>query len=196
MVWVTHDLEEAGRSSDRVAVLLGGGVAQVGTPEDVFRHPESAAVARFLGLPNELPGVVEAGRLVLLGRPVHGYGPSAPYTVPAYLPGGVTVIFGAEGARLVPPGEGDLPACVLDVHHHPQGATVRVRLAVTPTGGPEGPADAFTCEISAGAQRAPRRGRTVGLALDPRHLHAFPVEDARASTPAGLRPGNTPTPTR
>ena len=48
-VSVTHDQEEALSISDRVAVLNGGHVAQVGGPEQLFQHPESRFVASFLG---------------------------------------------------------------------------------------------------------------------------------------------------
>jgi ABC-type sugar transport system ATPase subunit len=61
LLLVTHDLEDAGSLGDRIAVLLDGGLAQVGHPEEVFRAPASLAVCRFLGMPNEVRGVVERG---------------------------------------------------------------------------------------------------------------------------------------
>ena len=48
-VSVTHDQEEALSISDRVAVLNDGHVAQAGSPEQLFQHPESRFVASFLG---------------------------------------------------------------------------------------------------------------------------------------------------
>ncbi|WP_276261406.1 ABC transporter ATP-binding protein [Haloglomus litoreum] len=48
-VSVTHDQEEALSISDRVAVMNGGHVAQIGSPEGLFQHPESRFVASFLG---------------------------------------------------------------------------------------------------------------------------------------------------
>ena len=48
-VSVTHDQEEALSISDRVAVLDGGRLEQIGEPEGVFEHPESRFVASFLG---------------------------------------------------------------------------------------------------------------------------------------------------
>ncbi len=61
---VTHDFDEALRLGERVAVLADGRVAQAGTPEEVFRHPNSAFVARFIGAGN-----VIAGRVRWLGAP-------------------------------------------------------------------------------------------------------------------------------
>jgi len=48
-VFVTHDQDEAFAVSDRVAVMMGARLQQVGTPSDVWRHPASEQVARFLG---------------------------------------------------------------------------------------------------------------------------------------------------
>ena len=51
-LYVTHDQAEAMVISDRVAVLNKGRVAQVGTPEDLFRRPRSRFVAEFIGNTN------------------------------------------------------------------------------------------------------------------------------------------------
>ncbi|UWG49134.1 ABC-type spermidine/putrescine transport system,ATPase component [Halanaeroarchaeum sp. HSR-CO] len=48
-LYVTHDQAEALAISDRIAVLNGGRVEQVGTPESVYREPESRFVAEFVG---------------------------------------------------------------------------------------------------------------------------------------------------
>lgn len=48
-VYVTHDQEEAFAVSDRIAVMYGGQIQQVGTPRDIYGTPRSAFVARFLG---------------------------------------------------------------------------------------------------------------------------------------------------
>jgi molybdate/tungstate transport system ATP-binding protein len=61
---VTHDFDEALRLGDLVAVLSEGRIAQSGTPEHVFRYPNSAFVARFVGTGNVIAGTVrrtEAG---------------------------------------------------------------------------------------------------------------------------------------
>jgi molybdopterin-binding protein len=56
---VTHDFDEALRLGDSVAVLAEGRIAQHGPPETVFRYPNSAFVARFIGSGNVLAGTVE-----------------------------------------------------------------------------------------------------------------------------------------
>jgi len=54
-VFVTHDQEEAFVLGDRVAVLNDGRLAQVGTPDELYRHPVDRWVARFVGDANPLP---------------------------------------------------------------------------------------------------------------------------------------------
>lgn len=55
---VTHDFDEALRLGDVVAVLAEGRVAQLGSPDEVFRFPNSAFVARFIGTGTVLSGEV------------------------------------------------------------------------------------------------------------------------------------------
>jgi len=53
-VYVTHDQEEALTMSDRLAVFNDGRIEQVGTPADVYEHPETEFVAGFVGVSNVL----------------------------------------------------------------------------------------------------------------------------------------------
>ncbi|MEM7075576.1 MAG: ABC transporter ATP-binding protein [Pseudomonadota bacterium] len=53
---VTHDQDEALVMADRIAVLRDGQVAQVGTPHELYEHPGSHFVARFVGEMNFLEG--------------------------------------------------------------------------------------------------------------------------------------------
>src|SRR5690606_39153297 len=48
-VFVTHDQEEAMNLSDRIALFNNGRIEQVGTPEQLYREPETLFTARFLG---------------------------------------------------------------------------------------------------------------------------------------------------
>jgi thiamine transport system ATP-binding protein len=57
-VYVTHDQTEALAISDRVAVIDGGRIEQVGTPEAVYRDPASRFVAEFVGDNNLFDGEV------------------------------------------------------------------------------------------------------------------------------------------
>ena len=63
-VFVTHDQDEAFGLADQVGLLLDHTVVQVGTPEDVYLHPASLDVARFLGEANVLDGAASGGSVV------------------------------------------------------------------------------------------------------------------------------------
>ena len=53
-VYVTHDQEEALTMSDRLAVFNAGRIEQVGSPADVYEHPQTEFVAGFVGVSNVL----------------------------------------------------------------------------------------------------------------------------------------------
>jgi ABC-type Fe3+/spermidine/putrescine transport system ATPase subunit len=54
-VLVTHDLEEAMMLADRICVMRGGNVIQIGTPTDIYYRPANNFVAGFIGETNFLP---------------------------------------------------------------------------------------------------------------------------------------------
>ncbi|MCS6971948.1 MAG: sulfate ABC transporter ATP-binding protein [Turneriella sp.] len=58
-VFVTHDQEEALEVADRVAILNKGKVEQIGTPDEVYRHPKTAFVLQFMGNVNLFHGRLE-----------------------------------------------------------------------------------------------------------------------------------------
>ena len=60
---VTHDSEEAMRMADRVALMRGGRLLDVGNPAELYRSPGSLFAARFFSELNELEGTVRAGRV-------------------------------------------------------------------------------------------------------------------------------------
>src|SRR6204780_3246199 len=69
-LYVTHDHVEAMTLADRIAVLRGGKLLQVGTPRELYERPATSFVATFLGTPamNILPAGMDAdGRFVLAG---------------------------------------------------------------------------------------------------------------------------------
>jgi putative spermidine/putrescine transport system ATP-binding protein len=53
-VYVTHDQDEALTMSDRLAVFNEGGIEQVGSPAEVYEHPQTEFVAGFVGVSNVL----------------------------------------------------------------------------------------------------------------------------------------------
>ena len=73
-VYVTHDQEEALTMSDRVAVMTGGRIEQLGTPREVYEQPQTSFVADFLGVSNLMrarcdgDGRVEVGGVELVAQ--------------------------------------------------------------------------------------------------------------------------------
>ncbi len=57
-IFVTHDQEEALTMSDRIAVMNGGRVLQMGSPDDIYERPSSRFVADFIGETSFLAGMV------------------------------------------------------------------------------------------------------------------------------------------
>jgi iron(III) transport system ATP-binding protein len=57
-IYVTHDQKEALSISDRMAILEGGRIAQIGDPQSVYRRPTSRVVADFIGETNFLEGKI------------------------------------------------------------------------------------------------------------------------------------------
>jgi spermidine/putrescine transport system ATP-binding protein len=57
-VHVTHDQEEAMTMADRIVIMNGGHIEQLGTPSELYEHPRTTFVAGFLGVSNLLEGQV------------------------------------------------------------------------------------------------------------------------------------------
>jgi len=58
-IYVTHDQEEALSLSDRIVVMNGGRVEQIGPPFEIYNYPRTTFVASFIGQLNQLPVVVK-----------------------------------------------------------------------------------------------------------------------------------------
>ena len=67
-IMVTHDQEEALTMADRIVVMNQGVIEQVGTPIEIYREPETAFVADFIGTMNFVPGTLAGPGSVLLGE--------------------------------------------------------------------------------------------------------------------------------
>ena len=75
MIYVTHDQVEAMTLASRIVVLAGGGIAQVGSPLELYERPNSTFVAQFIGSPamNLLAGrIVGTGKVTTLELPEGG----------------------------------------------------------------------------------------------------------------------------
>ncbi len=67
VVYVTHDQIEAMAMSDRIVVMRGGRIQQVGTPAEIYQVPVNPFVADFVGKVDFLRGQAEGNRILLEG---------------------------------------------------------------------------------------------------------------------------------
>jgi multiple sugar transport system ATP-binding protein len=119
-IYVTHDQIEAMTLADRVVVMKGGVVQQVGSPTEIYDTPANTFVAGFIGNPamNLIDGTVSSGTF------------SAPHTgIPGLdAPDGpVTLGFRAEDAQVVPSGgQINAPIYTLELLGDATMVTVRI----------------------------------------------------------------------
>ena len=127
-IFVTHDQEEALTMSDRIAVMSGGQILQIGGPRDIYDHPAERFVADFIGDTNfvsgdlvSVSGEVAQVRLasgqVIAARNVDGGATSGP----------VTIAVRPEHATLSDPGDlisgtMDIVYFGTDTHYHVETA--------------------------------------------------------------------------
>lgn len=69
-IYVTHDQSEALTMSDRIAVMNAGRVLQIGSPVEIYEHPNSRFIAEFIGESNLLAGRMGESRIEIGGTPV------------------------------------------------------------------------------------------------------------------------------
>ena len=158
---VTHDAEEAMFMADRIALLRGGRIEQVGTPAELYLRPASRFVATFLGEVNRLPGQVTGqGVETAIGSLPPGPGAVAAEGTP------VEVLLRPEGLRVDPAGAGaEVEACRM------LGAMTLVHLAV-----PDGQGGLLHLHARMPAGPVLARGQPVGITVDPERAFVFPAE--------------------
>jgi len=120
-IYVTHDQEEAFVIADRVVVMNEGRVEQIGSPQQIYRQPESVFVARFLGLTNLVPGRIDPARQAI----VTSIG-NFPFS--GQFEGPVTVLLRPDSVTLNPDGPSHLSGIVVQTSF--RGEACRVTLAV------------------------------------------------------------------
>ncbi|KVC58681.1 sulfate/molybdate ABC transporter ATP-binding protein [Burkholderia stagnalis] len=157
-IFVTHDQEEALEVADRIVVLNRGRVEQVGSPQDVYDHPQSAFVYEFLGAANRLPGTVADRGFVAEGA-------AAPIDVDADFAGPAHAYVRPHDLQLWPTGEGRRDGIAVDVRRVvPLGGSVRVELEARAGGALEAELDrdawrALALQVGDGATAVPRAVR-------------------------------------
>jgi multiple sugar transport system ATP-binding protein len=114
VIYVTHDQVEAMTLSDRIVIMRDGYIEQVGTPDEVFRRPETKFVAGFIGSPpmNLNEATVDDSRLKFAG----GGSLPLPAQFKAKVEAGSKVTFGLRPDDIYPTGHGIHSGEASDVH--------------------------------------------------------------------------------
>ena len=167
MIYVTHDQVEAMTLADKIVVLNGGRVEQVGSPRELYERPASRFVAGFLGSPrmNFLPARLQApGETSLVDTLVWGITP-LPFDS-SKLAAGTQLTLGIRPEHLsLKAADGTAGVVVTAVEY--LGSETYVHLET----GQEEPL-ICRCEVSAGWQAGDR----VELQLDIDNLHLFDAD--------------------
>jgi iron(III) transport system ATP-binding protein len=158
---VTHDAEEAMFMADRIALLRGGLVVQVGTPEALYLRPATPFVASFLGEVNRIPAHVAAGIAATALGPVASSLPDGP----------AQLLLRPEALRIASEGQG-VPATIEATRM--LGAVTQLHLAL-----PDGQGGILRLHARLHGGSAARSGEKVGLSIEPGRALLFPAE-ARA----------------
>jgi len=165
-VHVTHDRQEAMVMADRIAILDAGRVAQIGSPEEIYNHPNSPFVATFLGAGNVVPLRVRSdGKLI--GESIECDAALHAGEGILHWPGGtlVNAYFRSEEARLCQPDQPNDGSLVL------RGEIVQCSY----------PGGFYRYVVRIGSRQylvddAQRLaiGETIGIALPATSLHLYP----------------------
>jgi len=157
-LFVTHDQVEAMTLAQRMMVMNGGRIEQIGTPEDVYLRPATTFVAGFIGSPpmNLLDGRAE-------GSALHIEGATLPLPQPAPRAGPLRL--GVRPEHLMPAADGSGWPLRVD--------TVEMLGAERLVHGQLGGC-ALTLRVDA-TLPAPPAGATVAVQARPQHLHWFDV---------------------
>ncbi len=173
IVFVTHDQVEAMTMADRIVIMKDGEIRQVGTPDEVYRHPADTFVARFIGAPsmNMLAASAASGGVTLAS------GGATPLRTEAS--GAMMLGVRPDDLRPAGPGEAALAHGTVTVRE-PLGHET---LIYVDTGGQE-------VVAKADGRRPPEVGARVALAADAEALHLFDADTGRAvkAAPAALAP--------
>jgi len=166
-VYVTHDQTEAMTLGDRIVVMRAGHIMQVGTPYEVFHHPENKFVAGFIGTPqmNFLDALLHHANGVSSVE-IEGVSIRLPDEMNTAALDGKKVILGVRPEHLRLTQSGGIPAAALVCEM--MGSNVGLHLRIGETD-----AQAVLPASSVGPNMY---GARVLLELDTDHLHFFDPE--------------------
>ncbi|MES2976853.1 MAG: ABC transporter ATP-binding protein [Pseudomonadota bacterium] len=175
-VYVTHDQREALTMSDRIAVISGGRIMQLGTPREIYERPANRFVAEFIGESAFVPVEVRQGSVQFGGRDLctEAVRPGDGARLLMLRPEHLSLAQGrgeGEGAR---DGINLLDATLLSSVYQGDSALIHARLV-------DGTLVGVRCACSgAGSGAGLSPGDAIQLALAARHTVLLPAEEATA----------------
>ena len=170
MIYVTHDQTAAMTMADKIVVLNGGKIEQVGAPLDLYNKPKNKFVAGFIGSPkmNFLDAKIVASDDGSAVIDLHGQTVRLPRRLGGIRPG-ENVTLGARPEHLNVGDRGlALGTAGVDLVEHLGGQTI---LYATLQGGQ-------TLTVALEDQQAIRAGETVNIRIDPERCHLFGPDGA------------------
>ncbi|SDH04803.1 ABC transporter ATP-binding protein [Pelagibacterium luteolum] len=161
MIYVTHDQIEAMTLADRIVVLRGGKVEQIGTPLELYNSPASPFVAQFIGSPamNIFEGTMDDECFVRITETRIALG-----TRPSGISSGAPLLVGIRphDVALGDPGRGTLSGELQLVEEMGNARLLTIQVGGT------------SVQIETQHQIALLPGATVHLTMPPEKLHIFP----------------------
>jgi multiple sugar transport system ATP-binding protein len=169
IIYVTHDQVEAMTLADRIVILKGGEIEQVGTPDEVYNNPASVFVGGFIGSPamNFAKGTIRGGEVTFDGG---SHIPLSARTAgKAVGLEGREVIVGVRPEHFVPAGEGHGLSGRVQVVE-PLGSDTLIHFAL----------GASTLTARVAPELRPHPGETLSIDVDPSRIHLFDAATERA----------------
>ncbi|MFD9901541.1 ABC transporter ATP-binding protein [Mesorhizobium sp. NPDC059025] len=166
-IYVTHDQIEAMTLATRVAVMQGGRIVQLDTPENIYNDPSELFVAAFIGSPpmNLLRGTMSDGKFRSAGFEI--------VALPASVGGDVTMGIRPDDVALVGSSDGaDMVATVFATEFVGQNTLVSIKAG-----------DSLFCAV-ADANRKVKIGETVFLTLGRDRIFFFETADGKRLRPS------------
>ncbi len=168
-IYVTHDQTEAMTMGDRIVVLNGGQIQQLGTPLELYQRPANRFVAEFIGSPpmNFMTVTVQDGQLTA-GAWAWEIPPRWQQLLPAYQGQTLTLGVRAESLTPGPAAQGHLPAKVVLVEALGHETSLAVEIQVGE--------QTLAWRVRVSAQMTVQVGQTLWLQLGEAGLHLFAGE--------------------
>jgi sn-glycerol 3-phosphate transport system ATP-binding protein len=185
-IYVTHDQVEAMTLGDRIAVMNSGRLLQLGTPQEIYRHPANVFVAGFIGSPpmNLLKAVSAHGDIKAGDVEVHVSGAPDGELIIGIRPEALRIATGTVDEAVV-----SVQVDVVELLGHETmvyGTIGGARAAgpVLHAGIAPLPSERTGMVARLDARRQPAPGETIPLAVTPAEVYLFDAESGAAVNPA------------